>query len=148
MYVKIIYRTNSLWNILYSIDPEFKTSAYTIAPVIFMPEWCKVNPEGVREKALLIHEETHVQQSNNMGFLGLPLFWIYWLFFTSKRKELEMAAYKEQLKYIYSKEGNIDANSWADMITTIYAPFTFIGKNECVGMINGWIEEFKKEVVK
>jgi hypothetical protein len=102
-----------------------------------MPEWYFVNPSGNSEYALMLHEQTHVEQWEKDG-------WNYilgWLFSKKNRSVYELEAYRKQITFLLKQKVYIDEIVWAESISSLYWIFNFITFEEAKEVIKKWKEE-------
>ena len=104
--------------VIYSNFPIPKGFAgITLGPFIF------IRPSHKDDRGLLEHEKVHVKQFWEM----FPFFWFFYLFNPVARLNIELEAYKEQLKYCADKETS--AEIFARRICSSYrlqAPYTSV----------------------
>ena len=125
------------WKLISLLSNSFYNCATTLFSTIYMPKkYFSGELSEVRKEALLLHELKHIEQWNNEGFTYCFL----WLFSKSHRKKYELSAYKRQITYINNHEGNIDIETWAKTISSLYSIFNFISFEEAKKEIEEWIK--------
>jgi hypothetical protein len=132
--MKIYKKSGLFWNIVKKINYRWWHCATTLFSTVYMPEWYFINPTGNREYALILHEQTHVEQWNEYG-------WSYifsYIFSQSSRRAYEMEAYRKQITYLLKQGEKVNEKEWAELISTLYWIFNFITYEEAIEVIKQW----------
>ena len=133
-----IYKKNGIfWSLIKAINYRWWHCATTLFSTVYMPEWYFVNPSGNSEYALMLHEQTHVEQWEKDG-------WNYilgWLFSKKNRSVYELEAYRKQITFLLKQKVYIDEIVWAESISSLYWIFNFITFEEAKEVIKKWKEE-------
>lgn len=135
--MKIYKKTGLFWNLIKLINPAWFHCATTLFSTVYMPEWYFINPSGNSEFALMLHEQTHVEQWNKYG-------WSYifgWIFSKKNRSAYELEAYRKQITFLIKQGVYIDETAWAKSISSLYWIFDFITFEEAKEVIKKWKEE-------